>query len=477
VNKYVRLGKNTLTVFVGNAGAKLISFLMLPFYTRWLSVEEYGTIDIINVYVTLLLGLVTASIVEAVFIFPKGQPNEQQKSYFSSGLCFSFCSLLITALLFKIFFFVLSYKKIYNSFTEYVWYIYGVLVASFLQQYTQQFVRSIDKMKIYSTTGIVLTISTAVFSFLLIPKWGVFGYVFALILANASAAFYAFVFSGAFRYFSIKTVRKVVCIEMLKFSIPLIPNGVMWWLVGAINRPIMEQFLGLHAIGIFALANKFPGIISIVFSIFAVSWQISVIEEFGKEGYGIFYNRVFRFVVSGLVLMFLIITIASQFIVRIIATEQFYGAWKYIPVLTMGAVLSSISGFAGSTFSASRESKYFFYSSVWGAVSSLVFNFILIPRIGIMGAALSVVISFAVMVMTRLMYSWKYVKIYKDRLMYVLMALVSIAAIFSVLYMNNLIKYLFLVGLLVLFVFINYGLKEDFSRLYKSIKRRTRTIL
>jgi O-antigen/teichoic acid export membrane protein len=63
MGKYSRLGKNTLLVFIGNAGAN--GLLMLPFYTRWLSVEDYGTTDIINVYVSLLLGLVTACIARA----------------------------------------------------------------------------------------------------------------------------------------------------------------------------------------------------------------------------------------------------------------------------------------------------------------------------------------------------------------------------------------------------------------------------
>ena len=98
MGKYSRLGKNTLLVFIGNAGAKLIGLLMLPFYTRWLSVEDYGTTDIITVYVTFLMYIVTCSLAEAIFVFPKGAEREKQKSYFSSGvafLCFSFCCLLL----------------------------------------------------------------------------------------------------------------------------------------------------------------------------------------------------------------------------------------------------------------------------------------------------------------------------------------------------------------------------------------------
>lgn len=52
MGKYSRLGKNILLVFIGNVGSKLIGLLMLPFYTRWLSVEDYGVTDVISVYVS-----------------------------------------------------------------------------------------------------------------------------------------------------------------------------------------------------------------------------------------------------------------------------------------------------------------------------------------------------------------------------------------------------------------------------------------
>jgi O-antigen/teichoic acid export membrane protein len=472
MNKYTRLGKNTITVFIGNAGAKLIGLLMLPFYTRWLSVEGYGTTDIINVYVNLLLGLATACIADAVFIFPKGQPIEQQKTYFSSGLCFAFLSLGVTAFLFKAASVIFVYKEISNSFTDNAWFVYGLLVTSFLQQYIQQFVRSIDKMKVYSTTGIVLTVSTAVFSFFIIPKWGVSGYVFALILANILAAVYSAVFSGAFKYLAIKAVKKSACAEMLKYSVPLIPNGIMWWLVGAFNRPLIEKYVGMHEVGIFAVANKFPGILSIIFSIFSISWQISVLEEFGKANYANYYNKIFRLLVSGLVFIFFIITISSKFIIGILTTDSFYESWKYIPILTLGAILSSVSGFAGTTFSASRESKYFFYSSVWGAVSSVVCNIILIPRLGIMGGSISVVASFAVMAISRIAYNWKYVKITNSKV-YVLMLLISIlAVVFIMSIQTSLLRYSLMACLFILLICVNLELKEDLLKLYQKIKSK-----
>ena len=52
MNKYKRLGKNSLLVFIGSIGSKLLAILMLPFYTAWLSVENYGDIDLVGTYVS-----------------------------------------------------------------------------------------------------------------------------------------------------------------------------------------------------------------------------------------------------------------------------------------------------------------------------------------------------------------------------------------------------------------------------------------
>jgi O-antigen/teichoic acid export membrane protein len=470
MSKYRRLGKNTLLVFIGHASSKLIGLLMLPFYTHWLSVEDYGTTDIINVYATLLLGLTTACIAESIFIFPKGQSEEKQKSYFSSGLFFSFISLLTTALIFGVMNIVFKYKALSNSFADNLWLIYGLLAATFLQQYMQQFTRSIDKMKIYSITGIVLASGTALFSFLIIPTWGIYGYVVALILANLLAAVYSFLFSGSFKYFVTTTIRKTTCMEMLKYSIPLIPNVIMWWLVNTLNRPLMESYLGMYAVGIFAVANRFPGILSIFFNVFIVSWQISVLEEFGKEGYQAFFNKVFRLLVVSLMFCFFILAITSKFFVSVFTTENFYEAWKYIPILLIGVIFLSISSFAGSNFSATRESKYFFYSSIWGAASAILFNLIFIPKFGIMGAAISVSASFAIMAVARIKYGWKYVKI-QNIMRYILMLIIGLFSIISILNIQqSLIKYCTLTGMFFLFLAVNYDLKKDLIKLWLKIR-------
>ena len=86
MNKYKRLGKNSLLVFVGSIGSKLLAILMLPFYTAWLSVESYGDVDLVSTYVSLIMGIVTLCVTDAIFRFPQGKSREEQRMFFSSGL-------------------------------------------------------------------------------------------------------------------------------------------------------------------------------------------------------------------------------------------------------------------------------------------------------------------------------------------------------------------------------------------------------
>jgi O-antigen/teichoic acid export membrane protein len=389
-------------------------------------------------------------------------------------LVFAVCSLLVTAILFKTVKSIFAYHGISNSFTNNAWFIYGLLVTNFLQQYIQQFIRSIDKMKVYSTTGIVVTVSTAVGSFLIIPRWGVFGYVVALIIANFAGVAYSFLCSSAYRYFRVSSIRKNVCREMLKYSIPLIPNGMMWWLVGAFNRPLMEKHLGMYAIGIFAVANKFSSIILVMFSIFAVSWQVSVLEEFYKERYERFYNTMFHVLTSGMFILSFVITILSKIIIGLFVDSAFNEAWKYIGILTLGAMIQGMASFVSSNFSAVRKSKYFFYSSIWGAVSSIIFNLILIPSFGIMGAAVSMSLSLSILAASRMFYAQKYVKIH-NIIRYLAMLLIACLTIIVMLYVQSVVLKCFLfVSFFALFLILNYHeWKKYISVVFKTVKLKS----
>lgn len=458
MGKYRRLGKNALLMFLGNIGSKSLSFLMLPFYTTFLSVADYGTVDLIQVYVQLLVGICTCTITEAIFVFPKGQETDKQQNYFTSGLLFSSVSLTITGLLFSVLVFIFQKVSYKGIFTEYNSYIFLMICATFFQTYTQQFARSIDKVSVYVFSGIILTLTTIIISLITLPLWGLNGYIYSIIVSYLVASVYTVIAAKEYAYFSFQHISKISLKEMLKYSIPMMPNSIMWWILYTMNRPLLERYSGIDSVGILAVANKFPMLISMLNAIFIYSWQISVLEEFNKPDYKVFYNKVFRFQFLIYILFLLFLTFLSRPLIELMTTQEYYDAWKYISPLTLAVSFSSLAGFVGTNFIATKKSKYFFTTSLWSGISCFALNFMLIPSLGIWGAIIALLFSNILMFCLRIRKTWEYSPIIKMGLYLSLLTIAAVYMIFFYWVSNTLVN----LGGLFLAVGIVLFLNRDF---------------
>lgn len=455
-SKYKRLFKNTFLIMLGGSLSKVVTLLMLPFYTQWLSVEDYGVSDVIVVYASLFAGISTLCVTEGLFLFSKGANFEKQKKYFSSSVFFTLILLVILAFIFYIVHWFSTRNESENLFTTYIGFIYAIVVTTFFQTLTQQFACSINAMTVYSFTGIVYSITLAATAFMFVPQYGISGYVYSMILANVIAICYTFFATCSYRYLSIHCIKLSSYQELIRYSIPLIPNALMFWIVSSVNRPFLESFVGVAAIGLLAFANKFPAVLSLVFNYFAQSWQVSVCEEYRNRDFVPFFNRIMKSVYFLLVLLACVITICSRQILYVITSPDFYDAAIYIGPLCFGIVLSSMSGMMGGIFGVNKKSKYFFYTSIIGASSSLLMNFCLIPLFGLWGAVFASILSYLSICVARLFLVRKFVKIYDIDYYLVMMACFSLVALTNYLLVN------FWLNLLVLIViFILLMVKKD----------------
>ena len=243
----------------------------------------------------------------------------------------------------------------------------------------------------------------------------------------------------------------------------------MWWLISAINRPMMEHYLDYSAIGIFAVANRFPGVITMIFTVFATAWNISVFEEYGKKGYEEFYKKTFRVLFLLLTIVSCIVIISSYYIIKVFTAPEFIEAWKYMIILVAGSFYYCICSFLGTNFGVVKKSKYFFYSSIYGALSSVALNYLLIPKYGLWGASLSVLISYIIMSIARYVYSLKYVKVSLIPSVLEFSLLLAIVCIVTIFVQSVEIK--ILASLACLSVYVLYEREIILSALHNIIKR------
>ena len=101
-----------------------------------------------------------------------------------------------------------------------------------------------------------------------------------------------------------------------------------------------------------------------------------------------------------------VLCVTSKIIIGIFADDDYYAAWQYMPLLTLAVIFLCMGSFIGNIFMAEKKSKYFFYSSLWGAIASIVFTISFIKIWGLMGVCLAIAGSFLVMFVLRVFYAW-----------------------------------------------------------------------
>lgn len=198
--------------------------------------------------------------------------------------------------------------------------------------------------------------------------------------------------------------------EMIKYGIPLIFNGVAWWINTSLDRYFISAFLGNGQNGVYAVAMKVPTILSTCLTIFMQAWVLSAIREYDEEDtdgfFGITYstlNALLVFISSGLILINVPLS-------KVLFAKDFFEAWKCTSVLLVSGIFSGMSSFVGSVFSAVKDNRIYAISTVVAAVINTILNVIMIPVWGIQGAAVATAVSFFVIFLIRMYCVKKYIK-------------------------------------------------------------------
>lgn len=405
MNSYNKLIENSAVFAIGNFGSKIISFILVPIYTYYLTTSEYGTVDLITTTTSLLLPIVSANIFDSVLRFAMDKDNNPHK-VLTNSIIVSFIGFLIFLLFLPIVMFFVEVNM-------YILYMYLILLLQIVQTILGQYTRAIGQVKVYAFNGIIMTLLTGFSNIFLLVYFqvGLDGYLWSIIIANIGAILYLSFKLKVWQIINFYKLDMKLIKEMLIYSVPIIPNSIMWWLINSSSRYFVLFFVGASGNGIYAVANKIPNLLSMLNSIFSQAWQLSAIEEYGSEKKSEFYSTVYNTYSAFLLLATSVIILLSKIFMEYFVAEEYYVGFKVIPFLLLSVVFSSLSAFLGTNYLAAKKTKGVFKTSIYGGIVSLLMNIILIPNFGILGASISSMISFIVMWGTRIIDTKKFVSI------------------------------------------------------------------
>lgn len=469
MSNYNKLVKNSAIFAMGNFGSKFITLLMLPFYTRFLSQVDYGQIDIIITTIALLMPVFTVNIVEAVVRFTLDKKNYYYGEVLTNSLVFIILGFIVLLSAYPLI------SKI-RFIGQYGMFFYSVFFIQSLHTSIKQFARSINLNKVYMLSDILYTCIFVSFNILFIFffKMGVNGYFISMILAYAFDITFLSIKTGVNKYIKTCYLNKYKMKSMFIYSLPLIPNTIMWWVMNISDRYILIYYLGLSANGLYAVANKFPSIISNFYVIFFKAWQVSAIEEYDSVNKEKFYSNVFNIFFYIMIILSSLYMIFNKLIIKILVSNEFYSAWKYAPILVLAVVFSSFSSFIGTNYVAMKKTKGALYTSLSGAIINFFLNLLLIPKYGIYGASIATMFSFFIVWLLRVIDTRKFVRIkYPIYKMILSLLLVFLQMMFGYLDVNLLV--FSLVNILILLFIFTLSIeftKKPLYILYKKLAAR-----
>ena len=382
-NKSKRLINNTIIFFIGSLGSKFIQFFLVPLYTYALTTEQYGVTEIVLTASNVLMPVFSVSIADGLLRFGLDKKLKKE-DVLKNSMLIVLVGTILSIILAPLF-------QLYSGLNH--WIIYFLLILN-LRIYRDIFAINLkihNKNMYFALDSIIYTFVLCAFSvlFLTILKMGIVGYFISYIVANIISIIYLNIVGTPIRDLLKGKINKVLLHDLIVYSIPMIANGIAWWVITASDRFILQYFKGEASVGIYSVASKIPTLISTFSGVFMQAWIISAVTEFDEEREKQFYSKVFhKYYVAMFAAATCLISVVRIFM-HFYVSPDFQIAWKYTPLLISGAIYSGMFAFYVGIYAAAKNSKNVTITTVIGATINIALNCILIPYIGIQGAVIA----------------------------------------------------------------------------------------
>ena len=363
--KYRTLALNTGLFALTAMATRFISFFLVPLYTYHMSAAEYGITDMSATVISLVTPLATLAIADAAvryIVEDRGRDGD----YAAIAFSITVLSILVVGAFTP----VLDFD-VFGGLGEYKVLFICTYASSAFLQLCSEVSRGMGRIKLIAVCAGISSLITFGLAVTLIGviDLGIEGY-FISVSAGPTAAVAIYLTAGnigstlvaGFRSIARGTDKarnaKITLGSMLRYSLPLIPNSLFWWIGTSINRFFLSGMLGIASSGMFAAGGKIPGLINTAYSVFQQAWQLSAFQESRKEGLERFFSMVFAYLQSLMIMLCSIISFAAPWLAIVMLQKDFYNAWPIIPILLLANLFNILNSFFGTNAHEAPHDNY-----------------------------------------------------------------------------------------------------------------------
>jgi len=374
----------------GVLGSQLIIYIMLPFLTHYMPQAQYGAVSVMTAIYTFMNNLTNAGLPSATFRFFNISPAEKDQRIIigtSQLLFFLFAfipSLGIILFSKQISIFLLSsaeYSSVLKLLALY-------LVVDSMNTFGNMVLRIDVRPVIASTHNIFLIICKMGLAllFVIVYKMGVFGYWLGF-LTGESMGFLLMIWFIRKRITFQASIHTMW--ELMKFGFPLIPATLSMNFLRLSDRYIIGYLIGLEQVAVYDVGYKIGSIIVLLIAPFRTAWIPYAFSIADKPDSPKTFRDVLTYLTAGCTFLILGVIAFRADLVNFIAPKSYSGAMVIISLVAVSQLFLAVY----HVFSVALLIKNRTYDLVWATLfavaTNLLINFTLIPRIGILGAAVA----------------------------------------------------------------------------------------
>lgn len=372
---------------------KLLGFILLPIYTRYFDKEQYGVIDMVST----VLAVVT------IFGLLQLETSLQRYYYEYKGLkrrllvsnvymLILGCSVFMGVLLFI--FAPLISLKLFES-AKYATSLRIIAVQlpfNNLSMLGLVLLRFEKENRKFLKVIVVNVAFSLLFVYLFVINWslGLSGVFYAklgaMFLSSALVTYYL-------RDLFIFRWTKIMTQKNLKYALPQLPARVGSMVVGQANRFFMLGYLSLGAIGVYSVSMKLASSIQLVNTAYIMAWAPFMHAQFKNKNNKKVFANVFPLIVGGTFLCVCLITLFSLEMVKLLATEEFYSAHKYVGGLALFFSLYIIKETIDIGPKIREKTKYLSYTFFLSVIVNISSLYVFIQLLGIAGVVISMILT------------------------------------------------------------------------------------
>ncbi len=393
---------------IGNIGSKLITFLLLPFYTHFITdPSAYGYYDLCLTVIFGFIPIISIGLGEGGFRFLLESDSDTAKREIISFIYKTLIrnSLFITLIGLTVSLFVTI---------EYLFYIvlYGIIHTFY--DVIIQLVRGLGKTKQFVAAGIINSLLIALYSviFVAILELSIEGIFIANILAKLTTLLILEANVRIIhRYFKFFCHNKELKQNLLKYSLPLVPTAICWWFISGNNLFFLQHFTGLYATGIYGVVGRFTSILQIIALIFYQTWQQNAIEQYNSPDRNVFFSKIFNnyfFLLSFLIAIF-------PFALRLnygwLVGPNYQEGANFLYLNSIYMMFYALSSFFELGYQCAKKTYRILPSLALTFTINVSANYILVQRWGINGIIISNILTFGALMAYRMIDTRKWMKI------------------------------------------------------------------